>query len=69
MIITPSQIDNAVKLLKQEADGSPSNQQARHKARQLIAAHCDKLAEFANRKPTSKAADYLYGYIRELEGL
>jgi hypothetical protein len=64
MIITKSQIENAISLLKQEADGSQSNQQARRKARQVIAEHIEQMGRF-----TVKAGQVKNATIKKIEYL
>lgn len=56
MIITPSVLENAKRLLARPADGSKANIQARARARRIVNTHADNLQAWVDKNPSSPIA-------------
>lgn len=66
MITTIQMIQDAIRLLNSEPDGSKENMQARNSAAWILEAHCDSLQEFANLK-TGKTHQVVLSMVSKIK--
>ena len=60
MLFTRDTINNAIKIIQTEPDNSNANKQARQLAKHHLLYVTGKLTDFANLKPNSDPAKYLF---------